>query len=194
MASTYRGIYAIRDFMPHSASFFNEALSSPAAMRIMGLIESYCKTPYAQGDHACPCLNNPQLLRSAFGLPADSDVVHSPYAAIVSTAPCYAEQCLPLRGQQPPTYLSQITCLSQITICSMLNSGSVSGSAISLMCGNIETDPGKIETVHKQPVPATNGLSTGWIVGIIVACVGVVLGVGIYWRRRTKVATSSPRT
>ena len=196
--STYRDMYAIRDFMPHSASFFQEVeRASTASVRAMEQIVTYCGTPYAQGDVSCACLNNQQLIRSTFGLADDVVVETSPYAALVSVAPCYAEKCVSIRGQQPPTYmsarLSQIDCPQMITVCSMLNSGSVGGHAIS-MCGNIGTNP-TIETVPKPtvpPVPGANGLSTGWIVGIIVACVGVVLGVGIYWRGRTKASRRVP--
>ena len=198
--STYRDMYAIRDFMPHSGSFFQEVeRTSIASVRAMAQIRAYCDTPYAQGDVSCACLNNQQLIRSTFGLADDVVVETSPYAALVSVAPCYAEKCVSIRGQQPPTYisafLSQTECPQMITVCSMLNSGSVGGHAIS-MCGNIGTNP-KIDPVPKPEgpavpavpaVPAANGLATGWIVGIIVACVGVVMGVGIYWRRRTKVA------
>ena len=164
----------------------------------MDKIETYCDTSYARGDVSCACINkNQQLIRSTYGL-ADNVVVEtSPYAFILSTAPCYAEKCVQIRGQQPPTYisarLSQLTCLSQVTVCSVLNSGSVGGNVIS-MCGNTGTNTGKNDTIPKPNlplVPSTYQLSTGWIVGIIVACVGVVLGMGIYWWRRTKVATGS---
>ena len=104
--STYRDMYAIRDFMPHSSSFFQER-SSTDSVRVMDKIETYCDTSYARGDVSCACINkNQQLIRSTYGL-ADNVVVEtSPYAFILSTAPCYAEKCVQIRGQQPPTYIS----------------------------------------------------------------------------------------
>ena len=166
--------------MPHCPSLFTEfPTQSPDALRVMEKIRSYCATTYATGDVACTCLDSRQLIRTAFGLPSDAVIETSPYAPILSTAPCYSAPCFQqIRGQTPPTYIShflaQIQCPDNITVCNSLNSGNIGGS-LNSMCGSVVATVPVVTPVPGVDIPKPITMEAKRAMLVICIAVGCIL-------------------